>query len=355
MKHVLNLIAKNLTSFVIVTFCFVITSCENTQVEQTRIITVEKQKKQRLFMLNSAQAQDLNILILPEAYTKEEMNDFIADASRLYSVLRYTSPYSYLMDKLNIWYAAGYSSESNQLGSKKTAFGSGTLGDRVISIEQDSVVNAVNEAKLVAANTIVIMLVNTDEYIGYCTYYNGVRPTMAVCAARDNYFATTIIHELGHAIGLLADEYDDNKAATISTIESLKRSHEAGHDWNVTSSTEDAAWKMIMDDEAYASEETGFYVGANYCSSGMFRSTKNSAMRSHQPNYNTISRLRIYQQIMKRHTGKEPSYEQFRTDDLSNPAIEWDWKYANQNRRSATRATNISYDDKQYSHSCIVE
>ena len=349
-------IFKNFLFYVLICIVLVLSSgCDNLHVEQIETITIEKQKNQRLFMLNNAQAQDLNILILPEAYTHEDMNDFVADACKLHSILKNTSPYSYLMDKLNIWYAAGYLSESGELGSKKTAFGSGKPSDRTITIDEDSVVNAVAEAKLNPANTIVVILVNTDAYIGYCTFYNGVRPTMAVCAARDNYYATTIIHELGHAIGLLADEYDDDKAATESDVNRLKIRHDEGYYLNVSSSAENVAWRMIIDDDAYAMEQTGVYVGAYYCSSGMFRSTKNSAMCSHWPNYNAISRLRIYQQIYKSHTGKEPSYELFRADDLLHPAIEWDWKTANQNRCTITRSL---YDDsigKNFSHSCILE
>lgn len=338
-----------------IALCSFLTSCDQVQVKQTETITIEKQRNQHLIMLSSAQAQDLNILILPEAYTKDEMGDFVADASKLYSVLRYTSPYYYLMDKINVWYAAGYYSESSELGSKKTAFGSGNPNDRTVSIEQDSVVKAVNLAGLDVEKTIVVMLVNTDAYVGYCTFYNGVRPTMAVCAAKDNYYATTIIHELGHAIGLLADEYDDGNAATSSNVSYLQERHKEGLYLNVASSTENIAWKDIMEDDAYASEETGIYVGGYYCSSGMYRSTKNSVMRSHQPNYNAMGRLRIYQQIMKHHTGSEPSYDQFRTEDLAHPAIEWDWKSANINRSTTTRAADTDYTDKPFSHSCIME
>ena len=355
MKKIINQLVCVMPTIIMVMTCVLFASCDDMHIEQTEVVTVEKQKNQRLFMLNSAQAQDLNILILPEAYTKDEMGDFVSDACKLHYVLQNTSPYSYLMDKMNIWYAAGYPSESDELGSKKTAFGSGKPKDCVITIEQDSVLNAVNLAKLKAENTIIVILVNTNEYVGYTTLNNGDNPNMAVIAARDNYYATTIIHELGHAIGLLADEYDDNKAATESNISMLKERHKDGLYLNVSSSAEDVAWKMIMEDEAYESEGTGVYVGAYYCSSGMYRSSMNSAMRSHLPNYNVMSRFRIYQEIMKYHTGKESSYYQFRTEDLAHPAIEWDWKLANRNRQSATRCIDENYIEKTYSHSCIRE
>ncbi len=350
MKKLLHLFLSVVTG---ITLGLFVTSCDQSLVEQT--VTIEKRKNQHLFMLSCAQAQDLNILILPEAYTKDEMNDFVADACKLYSILKNTSPYYYLIDKINIWYAAGYYSESNELGSAATAFGAGIPKNQMVSIEQDSVINAVHLAGLDIEKTIVVMLVNTDAYIGYCTFYNGKIPTMAVCAARDNYYATTIIHELGHAIGLLGDEYGENLAAPSSIISYLKKSQEEGFYLNVASSTEDIAWRNIMEDEAYASEETGIYVGAFCCSTGMFRSTRTSAMRSHLPDYNAVSRLRIYQQIMKYHTGSEPSYDQFRADDLAHPIIDWDWKFANKNRTSTTRANDMEYTDKPFTHSCILE
>lgn len=355
MKNPFNHFARLISSVLFCILSVLFVSCDNLEIEHTETVSIEKQRNQHLFMLNNAQAQDLNILILPEAYTKDEMGDFVADACKLYSILRNTTPYTYLLDKINIWYAAGYPSESGKLGSKKTAFGSGIPNDRTVTIEEDSVVNAVKAAKLSPENTIVVILVNTNEYLGYCTFFNGIRPTMAVCAACDNYFATTIIHELGHAIGLLADEYDDDKAANDNDISKLKIRHSEGYYLNVSSSADDITWKMIVEDDSYLSEETGVYIGANYCSSGMFRSTRNSAMRSHLPNYNAMGRLRIYQQIMKYHTGSEPSYDQFRTEDLAHPAIEWDWKCANKNRTSTTRAADMEYTDKPFTHSCILE
>lgn len=331
MKKVFKLFKNMEPVEILLVACAVIVGCENAFMGIIEETTDDRQRNQRLVMLNSAQAQDLNILILPEAYTKNEIDRFTSDACYLHSVLCKTSPYSYLMDKMNIWYAAGYPSETDSLGSKRTAFGSGFPIDRILPLEKDSIIEAVKLARLRIGNTVVVVLVNTDTYLGYCSYSNGEYPTFAVVPAKNSYFATTIIHELGHAIGLLADEYNESKAAHESMEKPLAKHHEEGYYLNVSASAEDIPWRMIMEDEAYEVEKTSVYVGAYYCSSGMFRSTYNSAMRSHVPYYNAISRLRIYQRIMKFHTGHEPTYEQFQAEDLSHPATPWNWREANRN------------------------
>ena len=354
MKTIINLFKGVMQTSMIVIMCVMIAGCEEFTIERRVEVSVEWQKDRHLVLLNGAQAQDMNILFLPEAYTKDKIDYFISDVCKLYSVLQKTSPYSYLMDKMNVWYAAGYPSETDSLGSKRTAFGSGIPNDRILPVEDDSIVNAVKQAGLEVDKTIVVVLVNTDVYLGYCCHYNGIHPTYIVVPARDNYFATTFIHEMGHAVGLLGDEYDSGIVATESIKTSLNERNEEGYYLNVSTSTEDVFWEMIMNDAVYVSEKTGVYVGGHYCITGLYRSTSNSVMRSHRPDYNAVGRLRIYQQIMKYHTGKAPSYEQFRTEDLAHPVIEWDWREANKNR-SSTRATDMNFTEKTYSHSCIVE
>lgn len=349
---------KSIVILVSVISCFLFTACEDTySFEETK--KVETIKVAKLFNLNCAQAQDLNILILPEAYRKEDMKYFERDAQKVLTTLRNTKPYSYMMDRLNIWYSTSFVSESKELNSGMTAFACGSPHDREISLNEDSLANALEKTLLPKNRTVLLVLINTDAYIGYAVFSsNKEKPTQAICSANDGYFATSVLHELGHAIGFLADEYDeDGIPATEMTTTSLQRKQENGWFKNVSTTSENVFWNMFIEDQAFADEKAGVYVGGAGYVNGVYRSTENSIMRSHTPYYNGVSRLLIYKRMMFLHTGIEPSYTVFKLEDTSYPNVEWDWRSNNEpSNPQMTRAMNRAKGDKKFcSHSPIRE
>lgn len=176
MKNVFVNLESVMTTIMVVV-CVLFVSCEQFTVEETEVVTIEKQRNYRQVQLNNAQG-DVNLLILPEAYSRDQMEEFISAAYKLYySILQETTPYS----TMGIWYAAGYPSE---------------LEDRIIFVEDSSIVNAVNAAGLQAKNTIAIILVNKTEKIEYCSKYNGICPSIVVASAKDDDFPTVIVREL---------------------------------------------------------------------------------------------------------------------------------------------------------------
>lgn len=177
MKKVFFYCESGMTIIMMVVVCVLFVSCEQLTLEETKVVTVEKQRNQRLVQLNSAESE-VNLLILPEAYSRDQMEDFIAATYKLYySELQETTPYS----TMGVWYAAGYPSE---------------LEDRIVFVEDSSVVNAVNAAGLQAKNTIAIILVNKTEKIEYCSKYNGISPSIVVASAKDDDFPMTVVREL---------------------------------------------------------------------------------------------------------------------------------------------------------------
>lgn len=334
------------------------TACENCySYEQTT--SVEKTRVAKLVCLNNAQAQDLNILILPEAYRREDMRYFEQDAKKVLIALKNTKPYSYMMDRLNVWYSTSFVSESNELNSGLTAFGCGSPHDRRISLNEDSLTNALQKTMLPKDRTVLLVLINTDAYIGYAVIStDSDTPSQAICSANDGYIATTALHELGHAIGYLDDEYDEGGIpATEATTKYLQKEHERGWSKNVSASSKDVYWQSFIDDDAFASEKTGVYIGGAGYINGVYRSTKNSIMRSHVPYYNGVSRMLIYQRMMLLHTDIEPSYADFKVEDTSHLDLEWNWQEINKpTNPQATRALSVPKEEKLFcSHSPLRE
>ncbi len=334
------------------------TACEDSySYEQTTI--VEKTRVAKLACLNNAQAQDLNILILPEAYRREDMRYFEQDSKKVLTALKNTKPYNYMMDRLNVWYSTSFVSESNELNSGLTAFGCGSPHDRRISLNEDSLTNALQKTMLPKDKTVLLVLINTDAYIGYAVFStDNDTPAQAICSANDGYIATTVLHELGHAIGYLADEYDEGGIpATEATTRSIQRDHEIGWSRNISTTSKDIYWQAFIDDDAFASEKTGVYIGGAGYINGVYRSTENSIMRSHVPYYNGVSRMLIYQRMMLLHTGTEPSYAEFRNEDISHADYDWDWRAINRpSNPQATRAVAGPKEEKLFcSHSPLRE
>ena len=351
-------ISKSIKILVSVFLCVLLTACEDTySFEETT--KVETTRVAKLFNLNCAQAQDMNILILPEAYRKEDMRYFEQDAKKVLTALRNTKPYSYMMDRLNIWYSTSFVSESKELNSGLTAFACGSPHDRRISLNKDSLANALQKTMLPKDRTVLLVLINTDAYIGYAIIStDNDKPAQAVCSANDGYFATTVLHELGHAIGYLADEYDeDGIPATEATTNSLQSKQENGWYKNVSTTSKNVFWNTFIEDQAFADEKTGVYVGGAGYVNGVYRSTENSIMRSHIPYYNGVSRMLIYKRIMLLHTGMEPSYADFKLEDISRSTVEWDWRTLNNpSNPQTTRATTKSKGEKKFcSHSPLRE
>ncbi|MCB9673821.1 MAG: hypothetical protein H6737_01815 [Alphaproteobacteria bacterium] len=154
-------------------------------------------------------AERLDLLVLAEGYTEAERAAFEADADALLAGLLATSPFDRHGDLLNVWRAFGPSAESG--ASKDTRFEqvtrdtalSCTYGcggaDRIICCDDDAVLAAA-DASLPEADAIFV-LVNDDEYGGAGSF------TYSVSFTGPDWIPVAV-HELGHVLGELYDEYD---------------------------------------------------------------------------------------------------------------------------------------------------
>ena len=277
-----------------------------------------------LHYLQRSESQDLNLLILPEAYRQEDMLQFEGKAHDIFRILQQIKPYCYLLDRMNIIYSTSTISESNELGSRKTAYGSSHIDGRTIFLDMDSVKQVVRRSGLQYERTVLLILANTNEYVGCTRFFSDY--TYAVCPADNRYTMTTIFHELGHAIGHLADEYAEyDTFPSKSALAKIKEWQKEGDYLNITTDGYSIPWKEILADPAYAAENTGVYLGGALYASGVYRSTSNSIMKGHLCGYNAVSRFLIYKRLMKFHTGVVPDYSDFRREDLSCNQLDFDW------------------------------
>ena len=344
MKKFLNIdIIERLIQIIIICFMAIIAltileSCEQEQMKKME--EREVVKRIPLSTLNQAGEDDMNIVFLPEGYTAEQMDVFMKEVMLAWKILRQTKPYSHSLDKINVYYSTALASASDTIGSGHTAFGMATPQPHkaYCRITIDSVSNAMKRLALPVEKTIMVVMVNCGKGtdIGYTLvstpsskmpYPETVIIRSLFCSA-----PAAFTHEMGHAVGLLADEYyynDENFVFGEKESKSLLNWQKDGVYLNVSVSSDstEVYWSQFIHDEDFSDEKIGIYEGGDTYPNGVYRSTFNSVMRYHFQSdfYNALDRYLVYRRIENMHSGKDISYEEWKQIDLAHVQSPIDW------------------------------
>ena len=307
----------------------------------------------QLQVLCKGMPQDLNLVILPEAFRMEDMPLFEEKVLAVRRALQVSKPFCYLMDRINIYYSTALVSESNEMGSGRTALGCGRPFKMEIPLADDSISKAYRSTGLDTKRTVLLILVNTDIYAG-CTYFYG-NEYYVVCPAHNAFLLTTVIHELGHAIGLLADEYVERQEPSNEDLAKIRNFQKEGFYLNVSTDDFDVPWKEILADKAFEKESPGVYEGGALFKTGIYRSSANSVMRTHMCGHNVIGRFLIYKRIVAFHKGQVPQYSEFRQEDIAcdMPDIKW-LELLSPVTSGRNKARQQSQEPGSYGNECII-
>ena len=227
-------------------------------------------------------ANRIDLVVVSEGYTASELDKFAADANTFASNFFASEVYGEYASYFNVRTVAVASNQSgashpelNPPVVRDTAFGATYNCQGVVRLicVNNNKVNAVVNALLPAnRRDYVFVLVNDPAYGG-----SGG----AILVASTHSAAPEIaLHESGHTVGLLADEYPDQPTPCDLSKEPS--------DANATRETDRAAikWNEWIDPGTPLPTTTttlgmpGLYLGADYCPSGMYRPTYMSKMRA---------------------------------------------------------------------------
>ena len=162
---------------------------------------------------NGAPTQKIDLLILPEGYTKSEMRQFRQKCRHFTEVLFNVSPFKEEADKFNVWFLEVPSAESgidNPRGGtfKRTAFdltyNALDLDRYVLTLNNKTVRDIAAQAPY----DFIIFIFNSDKYGGggifnlYSTCYST-----AAKPEQKGWPEYVFVHEFGHSFAGLADEY----------------------------------------------------------------------------------------------------------------------------------------------------
>jgi len=186
----------------------------------------------------------LDLLILGDGYTAAERGKFERDARRLMGVLFATSPFRERERDINVWGLVPASTDSGISRPSDNVQKRTPLGTTYDTFDSERyVLTTENRAfRDIAANSpydVVEILVNTEKYGGGGIY--GLYSTVAA----DNLWAPYIfVHEFGHHLAGLADEYFTSDVAYLPATDRVEP-------WepNVTAMLDVAAlkWKDLVE------------------------------------------------------------------------------------------------------------
>lgn len=234
--------------------------------------------------------EQVDVAIVAEGYTADEMDDFEQDAAAFVKEFLETPPFdqhkedfSFRIVKavseesgcdlpgINIWKNSIADARFYTLGSERylTTLAYHNLMDIVSTVPHDQ----------------VILLVNTEKYGG-----GGIFNHFSVVSAHHSLSKQVLAHEFGHAFGGLADEYYTSSTAYV-------RHPDTGYEWhhpNVTTLVNfDSKWKHMVHDtvpiptpdiEEY-DNTVGAFEGGRYLEKGVYRPYRNCRMRSTQAGF----------------------------------------------------------------------
>ncbi|MFF4389557.1 M64 family metallopeptidase [Streptomyces sp. NPDC001552] len=238
---------------------------------------------------NGPTADRLDVVVIGDGYTAAELTRFHTDAEQKWAEVTAVEPYTTYRNLFNVWTVDAVSHDSGVSGDpdpatvRDTALGSYFWCEsieRLLCVDQPKVDAYV--AKAPAAD-LVIVLANSAKYGG--AGYNEPSATLgyegiSTASAGHPKSGQVAIHETGHSLGKLADEYfypgvpDYEKYTGPEPGESNSSTLPADR-----MAAQRAKWYRWLGEESPDGGTVGAYEGGNYFVTGLYRPTDNSLMR----------------------------------------------------------------------------
>lgn len=249
-------------------------------------------------------SNSLDIVFIPDGYTNEEMPKFENDAKRFAEYLFEYEPFSKFRNEINIWGVKAISKESGIDIPADSIWKSTAVNSSFYTFDSERYIMTMDNKSVrnFASNVPydqIYILVNTKKYGGGAIY--NYYSTTAV----DNEASKKIfIHEFGHGLAGLADEY---YTSDVSYQNFYPLDVEPWEPNITTLVSFESKWKNMLEKnikiptsvEGKSELELGVFEGGGYVEKGVYRSTPNSIMKAFNSNeFNEVSK-RAIEKIIK--------------------------------------------------------
>jgi len=229
----------------------------------------------------------LDIVFLAEGYSELQLDKFKSDVQKMTDALLLAAPYASSRDRINIRGVFRQSEESGTDQPHKGIFKNTALNSSFNTLDIDRYLLLEDNHRMhqMAARVpydVIVVLVNTTTYGGgaICLDY-------CVCSTDSPSSQMVFVHELGHALAYLADEYIGNVSYNDMYPEGIEPVEP-----NITRQLDpnQIKWKSLLSKDVALptlpsrsrSKERviGAFEGGGYLSKGMYRPQANCWMGS---------------------------------------------------------------------------
>lgn len=212
----------------------------------------------------------IDVVIVPEGYTADEMDLFYKDAGIAVNSLLSHEPFKTMKDRFNI-IAVELASKDGAVSVPLQGLWTETaLSSHFSTFYTDRYLTTLRLRQLHdklagVPYEHIIILANTDVYGG-----GGIFNSYTLTTAHHAQFAPVVVHEFGHSFGGLADEYfyDDQ-------YEQYYNSETEPWEPNITTKVDfESKWKDMPD--------AALYEGGGYMSKGVWRGSEDCRMKTNR-------------------------------------------------------------------------
>ena len=228
----------------------------------------------RYLLQSGAPAEKIDVAIVAEGYTAEEMDMFYADAQTAMEAILKHEPFGQYKDRFNFVAVALESQDSGVSVPGEGEWKDTALKAHFNTFYMDRYLTTLRLRNMhdklcgVPYEHIVI-LANTDTYGG-----GGIYNSYTLTTAHHPAFKPVVVHEFGHSFAGLADEYyyDDQY---------VEYYYPGTEPWeqNITTLADfESKWKDMLD-----AGEAELHEGAGYQSKGVYRPAKDCRMHTNRP------------------------------------------------------------------------
>ncbi|ASQ95305.1 M64 family metallopeptidase [Streptomyces sp. 11-1-2] len=235
---------------------------------------------------NGTTADKLDVVFIGDGYTAGQQADFQADARSKWDQMSAVEPYASYKGLFNVWTVDAVSNQSGVSGDpskdvvKDTALGSYFWCDDIERLLCVDTAKVESYAAKAPAADLVVVLSNSTKYggAGYTLTsqvgYDGIATASSDHADSDQI----AVHETGHSLGKLADEYFYPEYGTYTGTEP-----DEGNATKLSAdqmTAQQKKWYRWIGQTSPDGGTVGAYEGGRYYPKGINRPTDNSIMRT---------------------------------------------------------------------------
>ena len=222
---------------------------------------------------SGAPEEKIDIVIVPEGYTWEEMETFFTDAGAAVESLFAHEPFGAMKDRFNILAVNVPSKDSGVSVPREGLWKETAAGSHFDTFYSDRYLTTLRLRQLHDLLTDVpyehiIILANTGTYGG-----GGIFNSYTLTTAHHPKFRPVVVHEFGHSFAGLADEYfydDQFVEYYYPEVEPWEK--------NITTKADfSAKWQDLID-----AGKAGMIEGGGYQSKGVWRGCEDCRMKTNE-------------------------------------------------------------------------